>query len=182
MQTPAKTFVRAQALRKTMSRTEVALWERVRGSRLDGLKFRRQHPFGTYILDFYCIAARLAVEIDGASHEGAQARARDARRDAFVREQGIATLRITVGNLKDDMEKAVEAIRAAARKRIDQRALASPPRARQETAEGFNEDAITWLTFSSVSPSPLSGTSPAGSLQARLGRISSGAAAYHQGR
>ncbi|MDB5429755.1 MAG: hypothetical protein JWP35_871 [Caulobacter sp.] len=178
MHTPAKTFVRAQALRKAMTRTEVALWERVRGSRLDGLKFRRQHPLGPYILDFYCVAARLAVEIDGASHQGAQARVRDAQRDAFVREQGIATLRITVGNMIEDMEKAVDAIRAAARKRIDHKGPAYPSAAHEGKADSFNESAITWLAFDSVSPSPASPDLPRRVAWATLGRMVVSAASY----
>jgi very-short-patch-repair endonuclease len=61
---------------------------------LEGYHFRRQHPIGPYVLDFYCSAARLAVEVDGYSHEVGDAPAYDARRDAWLLERGIETLRI----------------------------------------------------------------------------------------
>jgi len=51
-----------------MTLPEVVLWQELRRGKLKGLQFRRQHPIGPYILDFYCSAARLAIEIDGASH------------------------------------------------------------------------------------------------------------------
>ena len=57
----------ARKLRRMMTLSEVLLWERIRGGRLNGLRFRRQHPIGPYILDFYCASGRLAVEIDGAN-------------------------------------------------------------------------------------------------------------------
>ena len=59
---------RARALRKAMSGAEVILWTRLRGRGPDKPTFRRQHPFGSIILDFYCPSARLAVEVDGATH------------------------------------------------------------------------------------------------------------------
>src|SRR5205085_6433162 len=58
----------AQTLRREMSPPERLLWSRMRGSALGGLKFRRQHPFDPYVLDFYCHEARLCVEIDGWDH------------------------------------------------------------------------------------------------------------------
>ena len=55
-------------LRKTMTAPEILLWSVLRGSGQAGLRFRRQHPIGPYILDFYCFAAGLAVEIDSELH------------------------------------------------------------------------------------------------------------------
>jgi very-short-patch-repair endonuclease len=77
-----------------MTGGELGLWVRLKGRQLDGYQFRRQHPVGPYILDFYCEAARLAVEVDGYSHEVGDAPAYDARRDAWLLEHGITTLRI----------------------------------------------------------------------------------------
>ncbi len=67
---------RARAMRKTMSEPEVMLWSRLRGRGPDRPTFRRQHPVGSIVLDFYCPSARLAVEVDGAIHweDAAQAR------------------------------------------------------------------------------------------------------------
>jgi very-short-patch-repair endonuclease len=57
-----------RTLRKEMTDAEQALWRILRGRRLSGLKFRRQHPFGDYILDFVCLENRLAIEVDGGQH------------------------------------------------------------------------------------------------------------------
>jgi len=59
----------ARALRKHPTRTEDILWAQLRGSRFEGAKFRRQVPVDRYVLDFYCHAAKLAIELDGKQHE-----------------------------------------------------------------------------------------------------------------
>jgi ATP-dependent DNA helicase RecQ len=92
---------KARDLRRDMSLPEVQLWQALRGEKLGGLKFRRQHPISPYVLDFYCAGARLAVEIDGDSHDGRAAQ--DARRDAFLLEQGIRTLRIPARDVLNDL-------------------------------------------------------------------------------
>jgi very-short-patch-repair endonuclease len=66
-----KTFDRARALRRKMSLPEVVLWQALRRGQVAGLRFRRQHPIGPYILDFYCLSARLAIEVDGFAHDNA---------------------------------------------------------------------------------------------------------------
>src|SRR5260370_33825496 len=65
LRAPEKTFRRARQLRQQMSLPEVVLWQALRKARFAGLRIRRQHPIGPYILDFYCPAARLAIEVDG---------------------------------------------------------------------------------------------------------------------
>ena len=108
---PARTVKRARALRAAMSLPEVQLWQALR-ARPDGLKFRRQHPAGPYILDYYCPAARLCVEIDGQSHN---ARAgHDAARDDWLAAQGIVTLRLPAELVLADVAAAVATIVAAA--------------------------------------------------------------------
>lgn len=64
-----QTKSRASKLRKTMSPPERILWAKLRSGQLDGLRFRRQHPLGPFIADFYCHAATLVVEIDGFCHD-----------------------------------------------------------------------------------------------------------------
>ena len=86
---------RAKGHRHSLTGGELGLGVRLKGRQLDGYQFRRQHPIGPYILDFYCPSVRLAVEVDGYSHVVGDAPAYDARRDAWLREQGIDTLRIT---------------------------------------------------------------------------------------
>jgi len=71
---------------------EAVLWERPRGSRLDGYRFRRQHAVGRSILDFYCAEGRLCVEVDGPIHE--QQRDRDEARDAWIAAHGMRTIRV----------------------------------------------------------------------------------------
>jgi very-short-patch-repair endonuclease len=79
-------------MRREPTDTEAFLWKLLRGKRL-GFKFRRQHPFGRFILDFYCIEMRLAIELDGGQHvEGSQAD-RDIRRDEALRLEGVRVLR-----------------------------------------------------------------------------------------
>lgn len=87
------TIRKARYLRCAMSLPEVLLWQALRSQRV-GLKFRRQHGTGPYILDFYCSDARLAIEIDGEAHSRGDQPTRDAARDAFLAQSGIATLRI----------------------------------------------------------------------------------------
>ena len=82
------TVTRARELRRTMSLPEGLLWQVLR-TRPAGLKFRRQHPLGPYVADFYCPSRKLIVEVDGAGHDSAEAARRDAGRSAWLRQQGF---------------------------------------------------------------------------------------------
>ena len=82
---------RARSLRFTSTPAEKLLWELLRNRRLKGAKFRRQHPLGQYIIDFYCCKARLAIECDGARHFPRPRR--DIIRDAWLRQRGSTVLR-----------------------------------------------------------------------------------------
>ena len=83
----------ARQLRRDQTDVERDLWRALRGQRFAGLKFRRQHPAGIYILDFYCAAARLDVELDGFQHGLPEQMQHDEARSAFLKEQGIEELR-----------------------------------------------------------------------------------------
>jgi len=83
----------ARELRRNQTDDEKALWRALRDRRFAGFKFRRQHTVGDHILDFYCAAAKLAVELDGSQHGHPEGMQRDAERDKFLAQQGIATLR-----------------------------------------------------------------------------------------
>jgi len=85
---------RARALRKAMSGPEVMLWSRLRGRGPDRPTFRRQHPFGSVILDFYCPSVRLAVDVDGSTHWDEERQRRDLARDRWLEGQGVAVMRI----------------------------------------------------------------------------------------
>jgi very-short-patch-repair endonuclease len=86
-------LTRRRALRQASTDAEAAMWTHLRAKRFAGFKFRRQHPCGPYILDFYCAANRLAIELDGGQHFEIAAQRYDERRTAFLRERGISVLR-----------------------------------------------------------------------------------------
>jgi len=96
------TFKRARTLRRKMTLPEVVLWQKLRDGRLKGCRFRRQHPVGPYILDFYCPSARLAVEIDGAVHESVAQARHDVRRDRWLHDKGITVLRVAASDVLHD--------------------------------------------------------------------------------
>ena len=105
-QTTKATVAKARALRRAMSPAEVALWQILR-TRPAGLKFRHQHPAGPFVLDFYCAAKKLDVEIDGDSHEMGDNPARDERRDAWLRAKGYRILRIPAVEAFENAEGVV---------------------------------------------------------------------------
>jgi very-short-patch-repair endonuclease len=101
---------RARALRRAMSEPEVMLWSRLRGRNPDKPTFRRQHPFSSIILDFYCPAARLAVEVDGSTHWDDAAQAKDAARDRWLARQGVMVLRIPASAIFRDLTRAADGV------------------------------------------------------------------------
>ncbi|HVU06962.1 MAG TPA: DUF559 domain-containing protein [Verrucomicrobiae bacterium] len=80
-------------LRRNQTDEEKELWRALRGRRFAGFKFRRQHAVGGHILDFYCADAKLAVELDGFQHGLPDGIGQDEKRETFLREYGIETLR-----------------------------------------------------------------------------------------
>jgi very-short-patch-repair endonuclease len=114
-----------------MTEPEVMLWSRLRGRTPERPTFRRQHPIGAIIVDFFCPAAQLAIEVDGATHWDDQARARDAARDRWLRSQGISVLRFPAGEVYRDLSAVVDAIlRRVEELRRTSAAAASPSTAR----------------------------------------------------
>ncbi|WP_225204948.1 endonuclease domain-containing protein [Novosphingobium huizhouense] len=119
------TISKARRQRRQMSLPEVLLWRFLK-ARPDGIKFRRQHPSGPYVLDFYCSDARVAIEVDGRSHDMGDRPRRDASRDAYFAAEGIETLRIPAANILDDPERAAASIVAFARSRLPLHHPAAP--------------------------------------------------------
>jgi very-short-patch-repair endonuclease len=115
----------ARQLRREMTLPEVLLWQALR-QRPGGLKFRRQHPSGVYILDFYCSDARLAIEVDGAAHERGDRPARDERRDDWFRACGITTLRIAAVEVLSDVDAVLQYVVTQARSRLPLHHPAAP--------------------------------------------------------
>ena len=98
-----------------MSLPEVLLWTRIRQREPGRPIFRRQHPFGPYILDFYCEAARLCVEVDGAyAHEAGNNPARDVSRQSYLEAEGLRLSRFSAAAVLQDPDGAADAITRAA--------------------------------------------------------------------
>jgi very-short-patch-repair endonuclease len=87
--------------------------DELKGAKLDGKKFRRQHGIGPYIADFYCPESRLIVELDGAVHEDVLRMERDTRRMLFFEKLGIRVIRFENKLVFEDIELVLNAIRAA---------------------------------------------------------------------
>ncbi|MEX0718742.1 MAG: DUF559 domain-containing protein [Planctomycetaceae bacterium] len=113
----------ARSLRRKATTPERVLWGILRNGRLAGLKFRRQHPIGPYVADFYCAAAKLIVEVDGESHEHKQQS--DSLRTRHLESHGLKVLRVTNEDVCDHLDAVGIAIARAAGK--DPRELFGKP-------------------------------------------------------
>lgn len=102
----------ARALRRTMTEAERVLWACLRNRRLAGLKFRRQHPIGPYVVDYYCAEARLVVEVDGSVHDDEAQRARDADRTAELEARGYRVIRFRNAEVAGHLGDVLQAIEA----------------------------------------------------------------------
>jgi very-short-patch-repair endonuclease len=122
---PRHVVKRARKLRSEMTLPEGLLWRELR-RRPQGLKFRRQHPAGIYVLDFYCAAARLAIEVDGSAHDGARATKVDARRSEYLRSQKVATVRVPATAILNDKDAAVARIVEICTDRVEQLSCMRP--------------------------------------------------------
>ena len=109
-----RSIASAKEMRKNLTPPEARLWQALRRRGLDGLKFRRQHPIGPFILDFYCVSAKLAVEIDGAIHTLGDIPKRDASRDFWLERHGITVLRIEARHVRDQLDAVLTEISRAA--------------------------------------------------------------------
>ena len=113
-----ETRILARRLRRALTLPEGLLWKALKARRQEGLHFRKQHPLGLYVLDFYSAQARLCVEVDGYSHGAADRPERDAARDRWLASQGIETPRLRAGLVLEDLDAALGMIRSAARTRL----------------------------------------------------------------
>lgn len=94
----------ARSLRQNMTKAEVILWVHIRKRALNGARFRRQHPIGPYIADFTCPAAKLVVEVDGATHSTPEELAYDARRTKYLESEGWTVIRVTNSDIYENMD------------------------------------------------------------------------------
>jgi very-short-patch-repair endonuclease len=104
MRVTSNAVKRARQLRKRMSLPEVMLWKVLRGRETGRPIFRRQHPLGPYVLDFFCAGAQLCVEVDGAAHGFGDRPQADARRDGYLRSLGIVVVRCAAAEVIGDAQ------------------------------------------------------------------------------
>jgi len=104
-------FQNAQRLRENMTPSESLLWEELRMKKLDGLKFRRQHPIGIHILDFYCHQKKLGIEIDGGYHETIEQKEFDKNRTDILNQQNIQVIRFRNEEVINEMEMVLKKIK-----------------------------------------------------------------------
>ena len=108
----------SKTLREDMTEPEIMLWSRLKTRGQDKPIFRRQYAFASMIFDFYCPAARLAVEIDGATHWDEEEEAKDEARDRWLKSQGIEVLRIGAGAVYRNLGAVADAVILRAEERI----------------------------------------------------------------
>ena len=101
----------ATLLREDITPAEQRLWDALRAKRLGGLRFRAQHPVGRFVLDFYCPACKLGIELDGSVHDGQAGQ--DAARTAFLAAYGYRVLRFTNDQVMTELPAVLARINAA---------------------------------------------------------------------
>jgi very-short-patch-repair endonuclease len=92
-------------MRREMSVPEVILWQHLRGSSVNGLRFRRQHPVGPFVIDFYCAERKLAIEVDGRAHDNTERVERDEQRTMWLNNQGIRVIRFMAKDIIDEASR-----------------------------------------------------------------------------
>ena len=100
-------LARRKTLRSSLTPAEATLWRALQGSALGNRKFRRQHSIGPYIVDFYCAAEKLVIELDGAAHNSEQSALRDETRDGFLRSRGLKVLRFENRQVRENLDEVL---------------------------------------------------------------------------
>jgi very-short-patch-repair endonuclease len=101
---------KARHLRQIPTEVEKTLWKALRRNQLCGVSFRRQHPIGRYVLDFYCASAGLAIEVDGGQHAEGSQREIDRRRDQWLSANGIRMLRFWNNEVLSNLRGVLQTI------------------------------------------------------------------------
>ncbi len=107
MRATAQSMSSARRLRRQLSLPEMLLWRLLRLNRGE-LRFRKQHPVGPFVADFYCPAAKIVIEIDGAVHN--ERRDADGRRDAYLRSLGLTVIRVPAAEVLADPEGVADGL------------------------------------------------------------------------
>jgi very-short-patch-repair endonuclease len=106
---PLKEF--RKELRKNLTPAEAVLWTALQKKQLEGRKFKRQHSIGKYIVDFYCPAEKLVIELDGAEHFTLEGSEHDLIRDSYISSFGINILRYENRDIYNNLEAVLEDIK-----------------------------------------------------------------------
>ena len=104
-------FENANHLRKELTEAEDILWQHLRNRKLEGIKFRRQHPMNQFILDFYANEKNLAIELDGGIHEKAEVKEYDKNRTFELNRMGIKVVRFKNEEVVNDVQRVMNEIR-----------------------------------------------------------------------
>jgi very-short-patch-repair endonuclease len=102
--------IAARELRQVEPEAEKIMWAALRGKRLNGLKFRRQHPYEHYVLDFFCVEHQLVVELDGSVHDVSDQAAYDEERTGFLNEHGLRVIRFRNEEVKKNLPGVLQKI------------------------------------------------------------------------
>ncbi len=101
----------ARKLRHEQTNAEKLLWERLRRKDLNGFKFKRQHGFGNYIVDFYCSKAKLIIELDGKIHDKKENKEKDKIREEDLIEHGFMVMRFKNEEVENEIDKVLDKIK-----------------------------------------------------------------------
>ena len=107
-----ETFMKARSLRRDMTDAERVLWNELRNRKLAGYKFRRQHPVGQFIVDFFCAEKDLVIEIDGGIHLEEEVLERDENRSAELDRLELKVIRFTNEEVMENLEGVLRKILA----------------------------------------------------------------------
>ncbi len=110
---------RARSLRREMTRAEELLWKQIRRKQIAGVRFRRQHPVGRFIADFYCHEARLIIEVDGGYHLDRDQAEYDKGRTHELSEMGIMVIRFTNEEVESNIKSVMDSIKKTLAERLN---------------------------------------------------------------
>ena len=102
---------RARAMRQNPTPAEDILWQHLRQKQINGYRFRRQHPIDRFIVDFYCRAAQLVIEVDGTVHDTPEQAEYDEERQLFLQEAGLQVLRFRNAQVINETDAVVQIIK-----------------------------------------------------------------------
>lgn len=109
--TLADAKIKRKSLRNNSTAAECTLWKVLKNRQIEGLRFRRQHSIGPYIMDFYCPEIKLCIELDGEPHDNSEQYNADMERTKYINEEGITVLRFSNNVVFKNIEVVTESIK-----------------------------------------------------------------------